>query len=108
MQATVGPVWNSRHHSLAQERLELELEVGQPVSHGSLFLSELQELSLSNQHLHPSFSGPCLIVEDLVLVRDSGSVPFSDHVLCSLLVGSALLTLKAQASKYLGTFLLEG
>ena len=108
LRAPVGPVWNSRRHSPAGARLELEVEVGQPLSHGRVFPSELQELSVRPQSCHPCFVGSCLMEEDLVLVRDSGPGHLSAHVFRSLLVDSALLTQRAQAPEHLGAFLLEG
>lgn len=107
MWAPVGPVWKIRHHSPARERLELELEMGQPLSHGSVFPSELQELSLGTQSCPSSLSGSFLIEEDLVLVRDSGSCQLSAHVLRYFLVDSPLLTQRVQVSKPLGAFLLD-
>ena len=107
LRAPLGPVWKSRRHSPARERLELELEMGQPLSHGSVFPSELQELSLGAQSCHPSFSGSRLIEEDLILVRDSGPGQLSAHVFRYLLVDSALLTQRAQLTEHLGAFLLE-
>ena len=106
--ANVGPLWNSRHYSPAEERLELELEVGHPLFHGSIFPSELQELSLGTQSCHSSFSVSYIIEEDLILVRDSGPGQLSAHVLHSLLADSSLLTQRVQGSKHLGAFLLEG
>ena len=107
LRETVGPVWNSRHQSPAWEKLELKLEVGQPLSHGSVFPSELQELSLGTQSCPSSLSGSFLIEEDLVLVRDSGSCQLSAHVLRYFLVDSPLLTQRVQVSKPLGAFLLD-
>ena len=106
MWAPVGPVWKIRHHSPARERLELELEVSQPLFHGSISPSELQELSLSPQSCHPSCVGSSLLEEDLILVRDSGPGHLSAHVFHYLLVDSALLMQRAQASEHLGAFLL--
>ena len=107
LQVPVGPVWDSRCHSPAWERLELELEEGQPLSHGSVFFSELQELSLITQSFHPSSLGSHLTEEDLVLVRASGPGQLSAHIFCSLLVDSALLTQRAQESNHLGAYLLD-
>lgn len=107
MWETVGPMWNSRHHSPVRERLELDLEVGQPLFHGSNFPYELQQLYLSAKSCHTSLAGSPIIKEFHVPVRDSGPGQLSAHVLCYLLVDSALLPQRAQVSKHLWEFLLE-